>query len=148
MEPSLVDGLIQTGRRPPPTLRENLQLARSSTWGPCSPMALLGTPSLNSMSGQRSFLGVDYILGSMHLKGSSDICKTQPYVYVFGSFPECFQSNSLIQRRILSAVALTLLIAPKDYVAAMSRLSAHTIYWNSSKTFSKYGSFTHPKTET
>lgn len=34
--------------------------------------------------------------------------------------------------------------APKDYVAAVSQLLAKTNYWNYSKTFFHFNSFTHP----
>ncbi len=53
MEPSLVDGLIQTVKSPPRPLRENLQLGQSFTWEPYSPTASLGTLFSSSMNGQR-----------------------------------------------------------------------------------------------
>lgn len=55
MEPSPVDGLIQTVKSPPQPLRKNLQLGQSSTWGPYNLTASLGTPFSSSMNGQRYF---------------------------------------------------------------------------------------------
>lgn len=35
-------------------------------------------------------------------------------------------------------------VAPKDYIAAVSRLPTEVIYWTDSRTLGKYESFNHP----